>query len=417
MKIAIFRGHNTIYNTGAVGIRKEDDLINEVAFKLLDKLKNFSLDVIDCTPTEAEFKNIKSTTDSLSLRCKKANTANVDLVVSIHFNAYNGQAHGTEVLYVSEKGKEIAQPIQNEIVKLGYTNRGVKKRTDLYVLNYTIAPAILIECCFCDSKTDMELYDSDKIATAIVQGLLQVQGKFILTEPTATKSQIDEWAEERFLDSSYKELLDIYWTECIAKEINPVIPFAQMCYETGFLYKIPSTAGIDASYHNPCGLKISQGGSDTSSSAHKKFKDWSEGITAHLDHLSLYLGLEGYPKTYSPDPRHFSWLKGKVKVVEDLGKTWTNSSTYSDTLLKFISEIENTVVEQNDCCEQLKELKVNYSKLEVQIKTLLQEQDNLKKQNQALKTENENLIFLANKYKTLLIELARYVKEKTDILN
>ncbi len=50
------------------------------------------------------------------------------------------------------------------MAKSGFTNRGVKTRTDLYFLNHTKAPAILIEVCFVDDKDDYMLYTSDRNA-------------------------------------------------------------------------------------------------------------------------------------------------------------------------------------------------------------------------------------------------------------
>ena len=56
---------------------------------------------------------------------------------------------------------------------LGFKNRGVKVRKDLYYLRKTSAPAMLIECCFVDDKDDVKLYDYKKMAKAIVKGILQ----------------------------------------------------------------------------------------------------------------------------------------------------------------------------------------------------------------------------------------------------
>ena len=53
----------------------------------------------------------------------------------------------------------------NNLVKM-YKQRGVKNRTDLYWLNKTKAPAILIECCFVDSKTYSDKYVANKAYTA-----------------------------------------------------------------------------------------------------------------------------------------------------------------------------------------------------------------------------------------------------------
>ena len=68
--------------------------------------------------------------------------------------------------------KPAAERVAKEIEALGFKNRGVKIRTDLYVLRRTNSPAMLIECCFVDDKDDVELYDYKEMAAAIVDGIL-----------------------------------------------------------------------------------------------------------------------------------------------------------------------------------------------------------------------------------------------------
>jgi N-acetylmuramoyl-L-alanine amidase len=88
--------------------------------------------------------------------CNIANRNNVDLFYSLHFNAFNHVATGTETLYCagSSKGKIFAQCVQDQLVNtLGLVNRGLK--TDgLYVTRNTDAPAILIEVGFLDNPHD-----------------------------------------------------------------------------------------------------------------------------------------------------------------------------------------------------------------------------------------------------------------------
>lgn len=93
----------------------------------------------------------------------------------------NGTTTGTEVLVYnsSSKSNSIAKNICAEIAKLGFKNRGVKYRTDLYVLNHTSivkSNALLIECCFLDDKDDVNLYNAKKMAQAIVLGILNSYG-------------------------------------------------------------------------------------------------------------------------------------------------------------------------------------------------------------------------------------------------
>src|SRR5215472_14297664 len=59
-----------------------------------------------------------------------------DLDVSVHFNCYNGSAQGTEVLYVTQQS--LAGTVSAAMSAAGgFTNRGAKKRTDLFFLNNT----------------------------------------------------------------------------------------------------------------------------------------------------------------------------------------------------------------------------------------------------------------------------------------
>lgn len=180
MKFAIDMGHNCPPDTGALGIKKEDDLTKAVGTLLMQKLKAAGHTVIDCTP-----KTASNVTNSLAQRTNKANANNVNIYVSIHFNAFNGKVHGSEVFAMSNASKGIAQSVLKEIVKLGFANRGVKN-TPLFVLRNTQMPAILVECCFCDSQTDMDIFDAEKMAEAIKDGLIGDSG-----EETA-KSEKDE---------------------------------------------------------------------------------------------------------------------------------------------------------------------------------------------------------------------------------
>ena len=166
MRYGIDIGHNCPPDTGARGLRFEDNLTLEVGNKVIAKLKDLGHEVIACKPDSAN-----TVKDSLSQRCNKANASGVEVFVSIHFNAFNGQANGTEVFATSESGRKIAKPVLDEIVKLGFFNRGVKSGTHLFVLRNTNMPAILIENCFLDSSKDMKLYDGEAIANAIVKGL------------------------------------------------------------------------------------------------------------------------------------------------------------------------------------------------------------------------------------------------------
>ena len=169
MKFAVDIGHNApSKDTGAVGVNqvREDDLTREVGERLIELLETADHQVIRTAP-----KSSTNVNASLRHRCRVANQAHADIFVSIHFNAFDQKAHGAEVYATSRAGRGIAKEILEEICELGFHNRKVKP-ANFYVLENTTMPAVLVECCFCDSQKDMDLYDPDAMALAIAEGLI-----------------------------------------------------------------------------------------------------------------------------------------------------------------------------------------------------------------------------------------------------
>lgn len=168
--LAIDIGHNVPYDTGAVGIRKEDDLNRLVGNALISKLRERGIKVVNCTPNTA-----KSLNDSLYQRVITANNSGATLFVSIHHNACPG-GYGAEVLCIKNNyqgglSTKVGEAILNELSSIGLRNRGVKDRRDLYVINNTSMPALIVECAFVDSILDMKNYNPEKTAAAIYKGI------------------------------------------------------------------------------------------------------------------------------------------------------------------------------------------------------------------------------------------------------
>lgn len=87
------------------------------------------------------------------------NSRSRDLDVSVHFNAYTmtSKPMGVEVLYVTQQA--LASQLSSALASaMGLPNRGGKYRSDLFFLNNTTKPAILIEVCFVDSSADGNAY-------------------------------------------------------------------------------------------------------------------------------------------------------------------------------------------------------------------------------------------------------------------
>lgn len=92
-----------------------------------------------------------------------------DFIISLHCNAFNGQASGTEVLYYhkSPAGEEMARILQGALVDaLGLRDRGIKPKTTEdrggFLLRYTYAPCVIAEPFFIDNDKDLEVVSENK---------------------------------------------------------------------------------------------------------------------------------------------------------------------------------------------------------------------------------------------------------------
>lgn len=176
MIINVHAGHNPDGKTacGAVGIIRESTEARNVKNEVIHQLNALRHTVYDCTCDDGT-----SSSNVLTKIVQKCNAHTVDLDISIHFNAGAGDTAGnakttgveTYIYSTSSKAKEAAEKVCAAIAANGFKNRGVKVNSKLYVLNKTKAPAMLIECCFVDDRDDVQLYDYQSMATAIVYGL------------------------------------------------------------------------------------------------------------------------------------------------------------------------------------------------------------------------------------------------------
>ena len=214
MIINVHAGHNPSGKvaSGAAGYLIESVENRIVKDKVIELLRENGHTVYDCTED-----NGTSQADVLNKIIAKCNSHNVDIDVSIHFNAgaadRDNKTTGTEVyVYGLNAGATTyAQRVLDKISALGFQNRGIKVNTSLAVLRRTKAPAMLVECCFVDDKDDAALYDADKMARAIAGGIINAD--LTATQKTYTVKHGDSlWkiAQEQLGNGArYKEIVNI----------------------------------------------------------------------------------------------------------------------------------------------------------------------------------------------------------------
>ena len=169
MKILIICGHGA-GDAGACALGyQEATLVREIAPTLKNVLSKYA-DVTLFNPEQNMYKFLKAG--------NSFNFGVYDYVLELHFNAFNTKAYGTEILVRNLKeGISVEQMIVDNIARLGFTNRGVKKRSDLMNMNVCKkqgVPYALLETCFVDNANDMKLYMSHKneVIMAIANGII-----------------------------------------------------------------------------------------------------------------------------------------------------------------------------------------------------------------------------------------------------
>lgn len=224
MRIGINCGHTVSGQPGcgAVGYIDESVETREVGKRVMVLLRQAGHTVVDCTNDYAP-----STSSNLGQIVSMANTQPLDLFVSIHFNSGGGR--GTEVWTYGGKHHTEAVNVCNALNKLGFVNRGIKDGSNLYVVRRSDAKAILIEVCFVDTKSDVNLYKqlgADRIAQAICTA---ITGQEVNNEENLTMGQYEELKQ---MIQAQKPMIYDYMDDNMPSWAKPTI---QKLMDKGFL--------------------------------------------------------------------------------------------------------------------------------------------------------------------------------------
>lgn len=158
---------------GAInGERNEKDDTLAMSLKVGSMLEELGYTVAYTRITDADV--------GLMARAIQGNLGNFKAFICIHRNSFSAEAaNGVETLHQTGDANDeaFAQLVQDELMALGlFTNRGLKPRDNLVVLNNTRStlPTILVELAFISNTNDNTLFDeyNDDIAFAIVKGAM-----------------------------------------------------------------------------------------------------------------------------------------------------------------------------------------------------------------------------------------------------
>lgn len=333
MMVGINCGH-TISGAGygAAGLIKESEHTRLVGHALMGLLKAAGVTVIDCTIDQAGTQN-----EYLAAAVALANRQELDWFISIHFNASKAHTgHGVEVYTYKGRQYQDALDVCDNLSELGFTNRGVKAGSGLYVIRKTKAKSMLIEVCFCDNQEDVSLYQSvgaEGIAEAIFEALWDYVNipeavkneTSIMGASVATEDQLNALLlSVNSQAANYLHMAKIFLTEGEKEGVRGDGAFCQSLIETGY-FKFGGD--VQSNQHNYAGLGATGGIPGLS------FPDDRTGVRAQIQHLKAYASAEPLVQA-CVDPRYGYVSKGCAPTFERLSGKWAVPGYYGYSSLE-----------------------------------------------------------------------------------
>lgn len=167
----------------------------------------------------------------------------------------------------------------------------------------------------------------------VKQSKTPLMGKSQISLETAKKWAKNKGAHQRFID-----IADIYWKYGEITGIRPDILYAQAAKETGYG---KYGGAVLPEQNNWAGIKTKTGIGDATYD-HESFETPDDGVRAHFNHMSAYIGLEpvGEPHGRYFNVKSISWA-GTVSTLEELGGKWCPDLYYGYSILhNYIEEME-----------------------------------------------------------------------------
>lgn len=220
MKVFLGVGHGGSDSGAAANGVKEKDLNLSIALACRDVLVKHGVSV--------KMSREKDENDPIGDEIKECNAYAPDLAIDIHNNAGGGD--GGEVFYthLGGKGKILAENILAEIVKTGQNSRGIKTRVNSQGKDYyafirsTVCPAVIVEACFLDNATDLQILATDDkkkaMGVAIAKGILKTLGVEFQAEKGYWKVQVGAYLYRENAVAMQKKIKAVGFDAFIVKE-------------------------------------------------------------------------------------------------------------------------------------------------------------------------------------------------------
>jgi len=149
-------------------------------------------------------------------------------------------------------------------------------------------------------------------------------------------SRAREWALSKNAHQRFLAVAPLYWDYGKKSGIRPEVLYAQAARETGFGHY---GGVVPAEYNNWAGIKTADA-SGNEPEDHERFETPEEGVRAHFNHMSAYVGLDpiGEPHGRYELVLLISWA-GTIEKIEDLSGRWSPSPLYHEGIITMIGEM------------------------------------------------------------------------------
>lgn len=264
MNILLIAGHGA-GDPGACGCGYEEaDLTREVVGILADKLSGYA--DIDVYPMD------HSAYHDLHCGDLQVNWQDYDYVLEVHFNAFNGQACGTEIYTTRiEQSADVEECIMDKMGEY-FDVRGVKEMNFdvIYSAKRAGVSSALLETCFIDNEDDMDTYinNTDGVVQAIADGIIEGFGlngdePKPQPEPEPTPEPQPEPQPEPPMEKIYKNGSTpepVYCNQYMTEQIGELSPYEE-CVSMGTYqgltivrYEVDGTRDSEGNYDEKIGF-------------------------------------------------------------------------------------------------------------------------------------------------------------------
>lgn len=188
-KVFIGVGHGGT-DSGAVGhlVEKEVNLVETLACK----------DFLEMQGVEVLMSRAVDENDPVTDEINECNAFEPDLAIDVHNNSGCGDGFETFCHYKGGLSKDLAENIEDEVKKIGQNSRGCKTKlgssgSDYYAfIRETKCPAVIVEGCFVDNATDIQIADTKEkqkaFGVAYAKGILKTLRISIKENSSQTES-------------------------------------------------------------------------------------------------------------------------------------------------------------------------------------------------------------------------------------